>query len=464
VVPDFIFNRRGPLHLMTWASLLVECTCVFLIWPTATRKLTLIAIVLLHVGIDFAMNMHCFEWLSMLGWLFFLIEPQQRTRDHAVVPTTAKSGTRYGRWCMNIFLLTIITIFFVDSVPLSDFSELIPYEDNVVKSTLLSLHEFRGSVLIPKFYEPYMAPLGIYQGVWNLFTGSNDQNFRYEVKIALRNGTEVSHISPDWGAMTWYEKKRWQRPMTFYENFEDGVCKDCYARYYASLYDSRPNYVASVSIISTCEYPPDSPPPDNIFDREWFFSPAKQPLIPREPQVLYTLNMCDDIDDRCEQWVEDGLCDSNDDRELFTMTMYCRWSCRMCHIDAETIQNGTRISLFFDNSEQYYDATVRDTEKLHFIQRYLLQYEGYEDAMEWTTAIALRRKGVIIYANASVDIDVPRGSDPLSESHAVQIEDKGKDPEQEDEEADSSSTTASKDDIGDEVDEDEVERAYTDEL
>ena len=31
--------------------------------------------VLLHLGIELTMNMHCFGLLSILGWMVFLVEP-----------------------------------------------------------------------------------------------------------------------------------------------------------------------------------------------------------------------------------------------------------------------------------------------------------------------------------------------------------------------------------------------------
>ena len=75
--PDFIFDRMGPLLLMTYASLFLESVCVVTawIWPT----ITVVAMVGLHLGIEASMNMHCFEWLCVLGWLMFLVQPVHET-------------------------------------------------------------------------------------------------------------------------------------------------------------------------------------------------------------------------------------------------------------------------------------------------------------------------------------------------------------------------------------------------
>jgi hypothetical protein len=418
VVPDFIFNRRGPLHLMTLSSLVVECLCIFFIWPLATRNITLVAIVMLHVGIDLAMNMHCFEWMSIMGWLFFLVQREAPLiEDKATVVTTSSSTSKYRRGLINLFLLSIVAIFFVDTVPLYELSELIPLKrNNVISSTLIEWNEYRQSVLVPKFFEPVMSPLGLHQGVWSLFTGTNDHNYRYEVQVRLLNGTEVSaHISPDWGTMTWYEKKRWQRPMTFYENFESLGCKHCYAHFYASRLSVSKEEIASASIISTCQYPPESPPPENIWDWDWFFSPAKQPLIHSPEETIFTLNFCDDLDDKCEEWAtRDGLCEADDDSDIYEMTLQCRRSCDFCHHDPDQLDVGTRISVYFSDTDHYFDATVRAAKVSHLVQRYLLQYDGYETT-EWTTAMALRRNGFhILRSNPSADASPPPPEDQES--------------------------------------------------
>jgi ShK domain-like len=420
---------------MTWSSLVVECLCIFFIWPLATRNITLVAIVMLHVGIDFSMNMHCFEWMSIMGWLFFLVRRESPNDKKATVATTSHSTIRRG--LVNIFLLSLITIFVVDSVPLYELADLIPLKrDNVISSILREWNGYRQSVLYPTFFEPFMYPLGLFQGTWNLFTGTNDHNYRYEVQVRLLNGTEISaHTSPDWGALTWYEQKRWQRPMTFYENFEGNGCKDCYAQYYTSRLGVPKEEIASASIISTCEFPPDSPPPDNIWDWDWFFSPAKQPLLRRPDETIFTLNFCDDLDDQCSEWaLRDGLCEADDDSDIHDMTLQCRRSCNFCHHDPDQLDVGTRISVYFSDSEHYFDATVRETKWSHLVQRYLVQYDGYEN-MEWTTAMALRRNGFhILRSSPSDDANPPppddEGSDEASEpvpeeEEAIEGEDSG---------------------------------------
>lgn len=73
--PDIVFNRMGPLMVMTYLSLLIECAGLVMawIWPLST----VVAMYGLHLGIEVSMNMHCLEWLCMLGWLSFLVQPEK---------------------------------------------------------------------------------------------------------------------------------------------------------------------------------------------------------------------------------------------------------------------------------------------------------------------------------------------------------------------------------------------------
>jgi len=73
--PDFIYNRVLPLKLMTWASIILECSSLLLVWSKATRMPTVIIMMIFHFSIDLAMNLHVFQWLMIVLWLSFLAEP-----------------------------------------------------------------------------------------------------------------------------------------------------------------------------------------------------------------------------------------------------------------------------------------------------------------------------------------------------------------------------------------------------
>lgn len=374
--PDFIFNRLGPLMLASYSSMLLECSCIFFVWPRATRIPTVISMIMLHIGIELAMNMHCFEWLSILGWLMFLVEEPLQTSEK-IVPRLPVRGV-IGRFFINVFLVAVLTIFLVDTAPLSQFEVLAPKFALPVVKELVDLRD----VAIEELIDPYLTPVGLYQGVWSMFAGAPDQDSQYEVVIQYENGTETSWLSPDWSKMTWYEKKRFQRPMSFYDNFgtQPPVVWDAFTRYWTNVYG--PN-VVSAELILHLDTPPDPPA-----DLGWF-EPARQPME-RESEVKYTINICDDLHDECEEWADKGLCD--DTSETFHMVDKCRRSCDFC-VDVDDVAVDDRISVFWESYDRYYDTKVNVI--FERPKRFLLEYEVYEtdeERFEWVDAFTLRRR------------------------------------------------------------------------
>jgi len=91
VCPDWFFNRMGTLWILTYISLIIECTCWIFVWPTASRNFVVVTMVLFHLGIDLSMNIHVFHWLSILAWCSFLVEPKTTT---AAATTTTTDDSK----------------------------------------------------------------------------------------------------------------------------------------------------------------------------------------------------------------------------------------------------------------------------------------------------------------------------------------------------------------------------------
>jgi hypothetical protein len=374
----------------------------------------------------------------MIGWTFFLVEREDiadATTDDVNVSVHENNGTNdqgrlnkpsgssmtskkseavsksdwIRRTLINVFLLIAVPTFVFDTIPFTELTKFIPpHPDNSngvlhrMESFLLGMEAFRNNVAQPYYYMPYLHPIGLYQGVWSLYTGTGDHNNRIEVIIHYRNDTISSHMSPDWIDMTWYVKKRWQRVMTFYENFMDAACKDCYASYYAEQYGPK-NVVRSVRLMLHKQQPPVEPP-GNIFDMEFFFKPAREVLVDREPEEIFLLNYCDDAEIGCEHYMKLGYCvrnsTSESDTVLLEMTKKCRKSCQQCDVDADALEIGNRVSVYYVLHQQYYDGTIIDTKMLHTVRQYLIRYDGYEDKPEWKSSIVLRRLGVRLLTDA----------------------------------------------------------------
>ena len=487
-VPEFIFRRYGPLKIMTWASLFLECSSILLVWlPFRRMRYSVVAaMILLHVGIDLAMNMHIFEWLSIIGWCMFLFEPSAEPHASFSVPraaaSTVKMAVWHRRWVINGFLIFVLLIFFIDTFPLlnlysSTVIVLYPALKSFVSSAtwkrvsdgVTQLELYRTKRFTNPFVRPYLDPLGLRQGEWNMYADPSDEFCRIETIISLyRNPPsssesitsdiealeDISILSPDWDTLTWYEKKRWQRPMTMYANLPEFMCLDCFANYQARQYMEQQSSqskdvvtsdvsIASIALNKRCASPPPPPTFDDWWNwTGWFYADAKQTIFEsKETESLIVLNLCNDLSDQCDSWKLAGFCDVVSDHHSkrytlsheisdhfrFTMTQLCRRSCRWCAedgYDADVFLNGTRVSvvwpvplkIMYDgapedeaSSTMYYDATIIQV-KDHPMKRYLLQYDisGYDH--EWFDPIILRERGYRLISNPETSMGDDRDS------------------------------------------------------
>ncbi len=70
-VPDFAHTLWFS-RLATWSSLAVEAAFPFLIWIRPLRGVMLIAGVLLHLGLEYTMNIPFFQWVVLSSYFLFL--------------------------------------------------------------------------------------------------------------------------------------------------------------------------------------------------------------------------------------------------------------------------------------------------------------------------------------------------------------------------------------------------------
>jgi hypothetical protein len=250
-----------------------------------------------------------------------------------------------------------------------------------------------------------------------------------------------AYISPDWGTMTWYTKKRYQRPMTMQEKLDNSMCRDCYVRYHANniitdLLRQDENrsitniQLASATLTGQCENPPLPPAVDDWFNwTGWFYANAKQDvLVQHDPFLLYTTNICNDLNvELCQQYYHEGLCYTaqtnhlhrhswsngtiltDHDSFVYNITQMCRQSCHFCPedgYDTNDLKNGTRLSIFWtiptwDNAEQlyfydetsmYYDCTIIEVRDRP-VKQYLIKYDDSFYNNEWFDFMTLRDLG-----------------------------------------------------------------------
>ena len=72
----YMFEHLWTLKALTWASLVVELALAVLIWIRPLRYPVLAAGVLLHLGLEYTLNVPVFQW-AMLAGLTSFVEPEE---------------------------------------------------------------------------------------------------------------------------------------------------------------------------------------------------------------------------------------------------------------------------------------------------------------------------------------------------------------------------------------------------
>lgn len=71
-LPDFLLQSPRLLMLATWGVLVVECAIPLMLWFGETRRWAILLGVLLHLSLDYSMNLFLFQWLMLLGLMAFV--------------------------------------------------------------------------------------------------------------------------------------------------------------------------------------------------------------------------------------------------------------------------------------------------------------------------------------------------------------------------------------------------------
>jgi hypothetical protein len=241
--PDVLYNSAGGLQIMTWASLFLECTCWVLVWPITTRRLVVVNMVLFHLGIELAMNLHTFQWLSMLGWLSFLVKINQsggcgaRLTQRMEDPRGAEDKElvddnnlavmkRTFRNLLRLvghigFPLFIIVYTALNAFPSSDLLRLM--EETRVWPFLKKAQVVRDTITSWESFGLWEDLTGMDQLEWNMFKNPARKNTRIVARVAYWESDTVQYWSqPAWTTMSAWERKKIFRQALFWQSIPDG--------------------------------------------------------------------------------------------------------------------------------------------------------------------------------------------------------------------------------------------------
>eukprot|EP00532_Pseudo-nitzschia_australis_P005480 CAMPEP_0168168258 /NCGR_PEP_ID=MMETSP0139_2-20121125/2991_1 /TAXON_ID=44445 /ORGANISM="Pseudo-nitzschia australis, Strain 10249 10 AB" /LENGTH=449 /DNA_ID=CAMNT_0008085563 /DNA_START=592 /DNA_END=1945 /DNA_ORIENTATION=- len=251
--PDFIFGRYGPLKLLCWSSLFLESVCYITVWVPALRKLSVVLMIFLHIGIDLSMQMHMFEWLSCLGWCIFLIQPESATtgvdadtdgNDH--IGTDSEKGTEtdqptvketeaspepdyntkmpsgvtfFKKALSNIFIVSFIILITIDTGPYDSFKEFLP---KPLRRPWIRFMKKREHV--SDHLEHIVGRFGLSQdGEWSMYTNVDAVITSYRIDALLQNWTQGINVwrTPDWSAMPIWKRKLYSRRICYYSSVHE---------------------------------------------------------------------------------------------------------------------------------------------------------------------------------------------------------------------------------------------------
>jgi hypothetical protein len=71
-IPTFLFDSSWLVALLTWSVIAVEVLAPILLWFKETRRFSLIAVALFHLGNEWTMHLFLFHWVMLVGWLAFV--------------------------------------------------------------------------------------------------------------------------------------------------------------------------------------------------------------------------------------------------------------------------------------------------------------------------------------------------------------------------------------------------------
>ena len=83
-VPDALFETSWSVQTMTWSVLAIELLVPLTIWFPRCRMPALLSALVMHLAIEYSMNLFLFQWIMILGLMSFVKLPQAKGISNAM--------------------------------------------------------------------------------------------------------------------------------------------------------------------------------------------------------------------------------------------------------------------------------------------------------------------------------------------------------------------------------------------
>jgi hypothetical protein len=88
----YLFDHLWTIKLLTWGTLVIEFALGALVWFRDLRYPVLLAGVMLHLGLEYSMNIQLFQWVMLSAFVLFIDPRDFRRRVRPSVDSTAPSA------------------------------------------------------------------------------------------------------------------------------------------------------------------------------------------------------------------------------------------------------------------------------------------------------------------------------------------------------------------------------------
>ena len=258
---ELMYNRMIAIKIQTYMSLVIENLCYITIWPLKTRKWTFIAIVLLHIGIELALLMHIFEYLSVLGWVVFFAYPNDgkpaddttvtnldfgndkidkpRTSPTKILLGWTKSPEKRKKIIHSIIAGTILYLLVFDIFPRNSVERLLPTSITYLLSTFVYPSRFTKRAALK-----LSLASGIRSGPFLLFGGLPPHSQkRITAVVRFNDGKEPALFKyDDWSELSMIRNEidYWYDTYLYYmlESPDETALYSAFAVHVAELYSN----------------------------------------------------------------------------------------------------------------------------------------------------------------------------------------------------------------------------------
>lgn len=310
--PFIVFNHMLPLKLLCWYIFCMENICWIGVWMKDTAVDFITVMMLIHLGFEVTTNCLYFNWLVIMGWMTFFVQPDYCTplerrrflrQGVQSPPHPPRVPTGLSGLPIKLFIILLTLGFAVDTFP----TQLLMKES--ARAALQDIHV--------QFFDPVLKFSGLWQGPWHLYrTEPFTENSYFQAFIQIKDEEIVDFRSPTWRIMSWWERKMSTRMMKFYGNL--AASPKIWVNFCEQIAKNTKGKSMAVQLLRVFERARPLEEGDTL---SWIHRSSD-----RGWENLAVVRLCTDAYDHCKDLAGQGACETSPQ----FMNETCRKTCGFC--------------------------------------------------------------------------------------------------------------------------------------